>query len=154
MGVRWGNKHDRRRAHNDDNDTEGSVPLLSMAETNVDDVGLHGGDGGSEGGSDDDNACSIEAAAAAAANANALVHIQEEPLTPEGEKAVLTHRAFVVLGLVLFWYTFSIGLTFYNKWLFKVFLPPQPCMHVCVRERVSVCVCVCVCVCVWVSDCK
>ena len=30
------------------------------------------------------------------------------------------------VGLVLFYYVFSIGITFYNKWLMKVSPPPRP----------------------------
>eukprot|EP00043_Microstomoeca_roanoka_P000201 m.27170 g.27170 ORF g.27170 m.27170 type:complete len:430 (-) comp10181_c0_seq1:46-1335(-) len=35
------------------------------------------------------------------------------------ERAFLWHRLVVVLFYIACWYTFSIGLTFYNKWLFK-----------------------------------
>ncbi|EGD81057.1 hypothetical protein PTSG_11000 [Salpingoeca rosetta] len=46
-------------------------------------------------------------------------HTHVEPLTASGERVLLIRRMIVVVGLVLLWYVFSIGLTFYNKWLFK-----------------------------------
>lgn len=35
-------------------------------------------------------------------------------------------RAVLTLGLVLLYYCFSIGITFYNKWLTKVIGRPGP----------------------------
>lgn len=43
-----------------------------------------------------------------------------EMMTPSAERMILWRQVMIVISLVSFWYTFSIGLTFYNKWLFKV----------------------------------
>lgn len=40
--------------------------------------------------------------------------------------AAFVWRALLTLGLVLLYYCFSIGITFYNKWLTKVIGWPAP----------------------------
>lgn len=35
------------------------------------------------------------------------------------DRALVRH-VLIALGYILSWYFFSIGITFYNKWLFKV----------------------------------